>query len=55
MRVFCKQKKDDAAYNHAINDNKDSCMRFSSIFKIIILNIFISKMAHSAVCEERYP
>ncbi|WP_145902511.1 tetratricopeptide repeat protein, partial [Salmonella enterica] len=30
-------------------------MRFSSIFKIIILNIFISKMAHSAVCEERYP
>ncbi|MFB1807040.1 hypothetical protein, partial [Salmonella enterica] len=26
-------------------------MRFSSIFKIIILNIFISKMAHSAVCE----
>lgn len=30
-------------------------MRFSSIFKIIILNIFISKMAHAAVCEERYP
>ncbi|EEA4228302.1 hypothetical protein C7Z83_23420, partial [Salmonella enterica subsp. enterica serovar Typhimurium] len=53
MRVFCKQKNDDAAYNHAINDNKDSCMRFSSIFKIIILNIFISKMAHAAVCEER--
>ncbi|HGP2345368.1 hypothetical protein, partial [Salmonella enterica] len=26
-------------------------MRFSSIFKIIILNIFISKMAHAAVCE----
>ncbi|TZG14104.1 sel1 repeat family protein, partial [Salmonella enterica subsp. enterica serovar Typhimurium] len=25
-------------------------MRFSSIFKIII-----SKMAHAAVCEERYP
>ncbi|WP_410467723.1 hypothetical protein, partial [Salmonella enterica] len=25
---------------------------FSSIFKIIILNIFISKMAHAAVCEE---
>ncbi|MEA7590761.1 hypothetical protein ONR49_00915, partial [Salmonella enterica subsp. enterica serovar Virginia] len=30
-------------------------MRFSSIFKKIILNIFISKMAHAAVCEERYP
>ncbi|WP_238706381.1 hypothetical protein, partial [Salmonella enterica] len=38
-----------------MNDNKDSCFRFSSTVKIIILTILISKIAHALVCEERYP